>query len=143
MSPYFLSAFVVVSSIVVYQVCMKLIPEGINPISALLTFYISALVFTLLAASMFKLSDNLLSVNQFTLPAVLVGLAIVGIELGYLYMYRSGWALSAAPLFGMGGAAIVLCVIGYFAFQQPMTLKQLCGMGMCLAGLYLISPQTS
>lgn len=143
MSPYFLSAFVVVSSIVVYQVCMKVIPESINPISALLTFYVSALVCTVLAAGAFRMTDNMLSVNQFSLPAGLVGVAIVGIELGYLYMYRSGWTLSAAPLLGMGGAAIILCVIGYVWFQQPMSFKQVSGVALCLAGLYLMSPQTS
>ena len=106
MRPYFLSASIVSSSIVVYQICMKVIPEGVNPVSALLTFYLSALVCTLAAAPIFKLQEGMLSLSNFTLPAVLVGVAIVGIEFGYLYMYRSGWTLSAAPLMGMGSAAV-------------------------------------
>ena len=76
-SPYLLSATIVVSSIVVYQVCMKLVPEGINPVSALLTFYVSALICTLLTAAVLGLHEGMLSINQFTWPAVLVGVAIV------------------------------------------------------------------
>ena len=141
MSPYFLSASIVVSSIVIYQVCMKLIPEGVNPVSALLTFYLSALLCTLVAAGVFRLHENMLSMSHFTWPAVLVGVAIVGIEFGYLYMYRSGWSLSAAPILGMGGAAVLLTVIGYFGFQQAISVRQISGIGLCLIGLYLLSAQ--
>ena len=139
MSPYFLSASIVISSIVVYQICMKVIPEGVNPVSALLTFYLSALVCTLAAAPIFKLQEGMLSLSNFTLPAVLVGVAIVGIEFGYLYMYRSGWTLSAAPLMGMGSAAVILALIGFTWFQDPISVRKLAGVAFCLFGLYLLS----
>ena len=142
MSPYFLSASIVISSIVVYQICMKVIPEGVNPVSALLTFYLSALVCTLAAAPIFKLQEGMLSLSNFTLPAVLVGVAIVGIEFGYLYMYRSGWTLSAAPLIGMGSAAVVLAFIGFTWFQDPISLRKVAGVALCLIGLYLLSNKT-
>lgn len=141
MSPYLLSASIVVSSIVVYQICMKTIPQGINPVSALLTFYLSALVCTLLAGTIFRLNEGMFSLSQFTWPAVLVGVAIVGVEFGYLFMYRSGWTLTAAPLIGMGGAAVLLTIIGYIWFQQPMSLRYAFGIVLCLSGLYLLSPQ--
>lgn len=140
MTPQFISAAVVVASIVMYQICMKSIPEGVNPISALVTFYLSALVCTMLAARFFADSGAVFSMSEFSWAAVLVGVAIVGIELGYLLMYRSGWTLAAAPLIGMGGAAIILTVIGMAVFRQPITIKTVAGVGLCLYGLYLLTP---
>jgi drug/metabolite transporter (DMT)-like permease len=139
MSPYFLSAAVVITSIVVYQICMKVIPQGVNPVSALLTFYLSALVCTLIAAPLFRLQEGMFSLTQFSWPAVLVGVAIVGIEFGYLLMYRSGWTLSAAPLIGMGSAAVILAVIGFVWFQEAVSVRHIGGVALCLSGLYLLS----
>lgn len=140
MTPQFVSAAVVITSVVMYQICMKSVPEGVNPVSALLTFYLSALVCTLLASRFFADTGTVFSISEFSWAAALVGVAIVGIELGYLLMYRSGWTLAAAPLIGMGGAAIILTVIGMAFFRQPITPKTIAGVGLCLYGLYLLTP---
>ena len=143
MSPTLLSAAVVIVSIVAYQICMKLVPHGVNPVSALLTFYVSALACTLIAAPIFKLQEGMFSVSEFTWPAVLVGIAIVGIEFGYLYMYRSGWTLSAAPLIGMGSAAVILAVVGFLFFQDGFSIRHAAGVVLCLSGLYLLSSKVA
>lgn len=140
MNSQFGSATIVVLSIVLYQLCMKSVPEGVNPVSALVTFYVSALLCTLLTARLFPGGELALSFSDFSWQAALVGVAIVGIELGYLLMYRSGWNIAVAPLMGMGIAAVILAVLGALFFRQPATFRYFCGLAMCLYGFYLIVP---
>lgn len=143
MSAQFSSAAIAILAIVTYQMGMKLVPHNINPVSALLTFYVTAIVFTLIAAR-FSLSQGpVFESSQFSWSAVLVGIAIVGIELGYLLMYRSGWKLAVAPVVGMGAAALILVPVGLLMFRQPWSFRYFFGIAFCIGGLYLLIPQES
>jgi hypothetical protein len=135
------TAAITIGSVVMYQVCMKIIPHHLNPISALVTFYATALVCTVVAAKLLPIDVPGWTIADFSWTAVVVGVAIVGIELGYLLMYRSGWHLAAAPLVVMGGTAVLLVPIGLLVFRQPWSLRYLFGIALCLYGLYLLSPQ--
>lgn len=141
MTPQIGTAAIVICSIAMYQICMKSIPEGINPLNALVTFYLSALVCTLVAGKLLTTNEPFLTTSAFSWQAVLVGVAIVGIELGYLLMYRSGWHLAVAPLIGMGGAVVLLTVIGLAVFRQPLPIRHFLGLSLCLFGLYLLLPR--
>ena len=141
MTQYMTSAGLVISSIVVYQLCMKSVPAGLNPMSALATIFTSALICTFIASRLFAFEGPSFSFSEVSWQAALVGVAIVGIELGYLLMYRSGWTLAAATLIGMGGAAVLLAIIGAVAFQQPLSLRYILGIALCISGLYLLAPR--
>ncbi len=141
MSSQYASAAIVVISILTYQTFIKAVPEHINPINALLTFYLTALVCTLIAAKLLPEAQGTISISEFSWAAAAVGVAIVGIELGYLLMYRSGWHLATAPLITMGTASILLLPISLLVFQQPWSVRYLFGIGFCLLGLYLLAPQ--
>ena len=135
------SALIVVASLATYHVFIKLIPHDLNPVSALVTFYGTALVCTLFAAKFAPVSTQGWSIAEFSWAAVLVGVAIVGIELGFLLMYRSGWHLSVAPLFTMGAATVLLVPIAVLIFRQPFSARYFFGLALCLCGLYLLTPQ--
>ena len=143
MNAQLLSAGIAVGSIVVYQICIKAVPNELNPISVMVTFYATALVFTLISAKFVPVVAPSWSLHEISWAAVLVGIAIVGIELGYLLMYRSGWQLAVAPLIGLGGAVIILAPLGYLIFREPLSLKNIAGILLCLYGLYLLTPQNS
>jgi multidrug transporter EmrE-like cation transporter len=135
------SALIAIGSVVAYQICMKVIPHDLNPISALVTFYVTALVCTLVVAKFVPVAAPNWSMAEFSWTAVLVGVAIVGIELGYLLMYRSGWHLAVAPLVVLGASAVVLAPVGWLMFRQPLSLRYLFGLVLCVYGLYLLLPQ--
>jgi multidrug transporter EmrE-like cation transporter len=135
------SAFIAIASVVAYQLSIKSVPHDLNPISALVTFYVTALICTVIAAKFMPVSVPNLSIAEFSWAAVLVGIAIVGIELGFLLMYRSGWHLAVAPLVTMGAATILLAPIAVFVFRQPFSARYFFGLALCLYGLYLLAPQ--
>ena len=144
MNQQIVSAAIVIVSIVVYQTNMKLVSGELNPLHVLATIFSTALICTLLALKFLpatQTASNVPFLQNFPLSAVLVGLAIVGIELGYLLMFRSGWHLASAPLVTMGGAAVILAVIGAMFFNQSLTVKSVSGLIIVLIGLYLLSPK--
>ncbi len=141
MTPQITTAMIAITSVVTYQLCMKTIPQDLNPISALVTIFSTALVCTLITARFVPVDVSSWSFAEFSWTAVFVGVAIVGVELGYLLMYRTGWPLAAAPLVVMGSAAVVLTPIGFLVFRQPWSSRYVIGLALCLYGLYLLSPQ--
>ncbi len=135
------SAMIAIASVATYHVFIKSIPNDLNPISALVTFYVTALICTLVAAKFVPVTTPGWSMAEFSWAAVAVGVAIVGIELGFLLMYRTGWHLSVAPLATMGAATVVLAPIAVFVFRQPFSARYFFGLALCLYGLYLLAPQ--
>ncbi len=136
-----MSVALAIASAAAYQICMKIVPEGLNPISVLVTFYTTALIFTLVVARFIPVDAPNWSLSEFSWAAACVGVAIVGIELGFLLMYRSGWHVGAAPLVVMGGAAVVLVPVAILIFKQPWSPRFLIGIVVCLYGLYLLAPR--
>ena len=58
---------------------------------------------------------------------------------GYLLMYRNGWQVSKGPLAAYICAAVVLLVIGAVFYREGLSPQKLAGMGLCLAGIFLIN----
>lgn len=135
------SAALTIVALATYQSFIKAIPQGVSPVFALTTFYVTALCCSLVALKFAPIDIPKYSQDQVSWAAVGAGVAIVGIELGYLMMYRAGWHLAAAPLFVVGGAALLLTPIAIMVFRQPMNAKFVVGMALCLSGLYLMAPR--
>ena len=141
MNAQIVSATIAIASVTLYQIFMKSVPTNLNPVAALATIFTTALVCTLIAWKFAPIDSPELSWAEFSWSAVAVGMAIVGIELGYLLMYRSGWHLAAAPVIVLGGAALLLTPIGILVFRQPWSAKYAIGLVLCLGGIYLLTPQ--
>ncbi|MDN5308232.1 MAG: hypothetical protein PWP16_1595, partial [Eubacteriaceae bacterium] len=62
----------------------------------------------------------------------------VGIELGYLFLYRSGFKISSSSLIANITVAILLIIIGVFLYHEQISIKQLLGISLCLGGLLLV-----
>lgn len=68
-----------------------------------------------------------------------MGLSIVALELGYLFVYRAGWKVGMGSLVANVGLACVLLVIGFVFFKESFSARQLVGMGICVLGIFLIT----
>ncbi len=69
----------------------------------------------------------------------MLGAAIVGLEFGYICIYRAGWKMSVASLVANISLACVLLVVGLLLYREALTLKQAIGMGLCAVGMILIA----
>jgi uncharacterized membrane protein len=125
---------------VAYHLVLKLTPAGVNPLLSLLVTY--SLVTVLFGAILivapggFEWRQELRHLNW---TAVALAVAIVGLDLGFLFLYRSGYAVSLGALVTQSAAALLLLAIGVAVFREKLSAANAAGLALCLAGLWLVN----
>ena len=71
-------------------------------------------------------------------PYVL-GLVIVGLEVGFIYAYKAGWQVSTASVVQSAFLAVALVVVGFIAYREALTWNKILGVVVCLIGLVFIN----
>lgn len=131
---------IVVFSNVFYSVCAKSTPESIDPFASLTITY---LIGAVCSAALFFLTNkggNLLSeYRNINWTTWLLGLSIVGLEAGSIYMYKAGWNISTGQLVQSAILAVCLIFIGAFFYKEQLTFNKLLGTVICLVGLFFIN----
>lgn len=131
---------VVIGANTLYHTCAKSTPADISPFASLaLTYLIAGIV----SVAMFFLTSgqkNLLQeVSKANWATIVLSASIVFLEFGYIYAYRVGWKISAASLVGNISVSCILIFVGLLFFKETISLRQLAGIAVCLAGLLLIN----
>ncbi|HWQ41151.1 MAG TPA: EamA family transporter [Desulfosporosinus sp.] len=137
---YVFSIVLIVVSNIVYNVCQKSTPQNANPFSALLVTYLSAAILTLIAALFYRGNKGFLqSFNELNWTSVVLGVAIVGLEFGYLLAYRAGWNISVGSLVANIILALMLIPIGILFYKEGFSFNQIIGVVFCMVGLIIIN----
>ncbi len=130
----------VVLSNVVYQICSKAIPTDMSPFASLFVTYLVGALASLVAffvlGRQVTLVEELRKVNW--APFVL-GIVIVGLEVGFIYTYRAGWEVSMASIVQSSFLAVALLGVGYALYGEAITPTKAAGIVICLIGLYVIN----
>jgi uncharacterized membrane protein len=123
-----------------YHLVLKVTPAGANPLLSLLVTY--ALV-TLLFGAVLLVSPGGFEwrqeIRQVNWTALALAVVIVGLDLAFLLMYRSGVAVSLGALITQSAAAMLLLAIGVAAFKERLSVANAVGLVLCLAGLWLVN----
>ena len=123
-----------------YHICSKSIPGNVNAFGGLMITYITgAIVSGLIFLYMVKPEHALIELAKVNWFSIILGIAIVGLEAGYIYAYRVGWQVNNAPLVANTCLAIALLVIGAVLYNESVSLKQIIGMIFCIIGLIFIN----
>ncbi|RTL22978.1 MAG: hypothetical protein EKK52_04895 [Burkholderiales bacterium] len=135
-----LAMAVAITGQVLYHFMQKQMPPGAHPVLALMGFYLAAALLSLPLFLLFPLTTPLTQAASELGGAVWgVAAAIVLIELGFLLAYRAGGSLSSAFVLSAAAVATALLLIGLAVFKEAVSLKQLAGLALCLAGIWLLS----
>ena len=130
---------VVVGANTIYNISTKSTPANVNAFASLAMTYVMAALSSVVLFFLTSDSKNLLAeLAKTNWTAYALGIAIIGLEFGYICIYRAGWKIGVASLVANISLACVLLVVGYFFYKEVITLKQLVGMGVCALGLMLI-----
>ncbi len=123
-----------------YHLVLKVTPAGVNPLLSLMLTYalvtVSFGVILLLSPGGLEWRHELRQVNW---TALALALAIVGLDLGFLFLYRSGFEVSLGALVTQSAAATVLLAIGVLAFRERLSGANFVGLVLCLVGLWLVN----
>ena len=125
---------------VFYQICAKSVPDEINPLASLTITYVIGAITSLVLYFVLNRNGNIIHEYQKTnwAPFVL-GLVIVGLEVGYIYAYKARWPVSVAQIVQSAVLAVILIFVGYILYKETITWNKIVGIIICLAGLGLIN----
>ena len=132
-------ALVVISN-TLYQVCAKSVPEGMNPLASLTVTYLIGAVVSCALYYMLNRDANLVRELRLTNWApVVLGIVIVGLEVGFIYAFRAGWQVGTTQIITSAVVAVLLIFVGYLLYHEAITWNKIAGIIICLTGLVLIN----
>ena len=77
--------------------------------------------------------------RQLNWTAIALAFAIIGLDLGFILLYRTGFEVSLGALVTQTAAAMLLVGIGVLVFRERLSLANGVGIVLCLAGLWLVN----
>ncbi|MDE7241122.1 EamA family transporter [Desulfovibrio sp.] len=129
----------VVFANVLYNLSAKSIPRDCSPWTVLVVTYLTASFLSFISYFLFeKDRDFLASLAHTNWTGFALGLSMVGLEVGYIFMYRTGWKISVASLLVNVLLAVLLLFIGLVFYREHLNMRQLAGICLCLLGSFLI-----
>ncbi|MCF0123233.1 MAG: EamA family transporter [Ruminiclostridium sp.] len=137
---FYLPVLIVVLSNTFYHICSKSTPENINIFASLSVTYAVGMVASLVIFFLTRQDTSLLAeYRHLTWTSFVLGLSVVGLEAGFILMYKAGWNVSTGQLVQSALLAIVLLVVGFLLYRESISLRQVIGVFVCMGGLYLMS----
>ena len=122
----------------IYNICTKSAPASVNAFLMMgVTYCVAACVclVTFLCMSGGKIAEEFGKLNW---TAPVLGIAIIGLETGYIFIYRAGWKVSQGALVANVALAVVLLFVGASLYKEQISVRQIIGVLVCLAGLALV-----
>lgn len=137
---YFLPVIIVIIANVTYDICAKSIPEKLNHFAGLVVTYSCLAVFSFIAFLVTADGASIVAeISDINWAVVLYGIASVGLETGYILLFRAGWNLSLGGLVCNILLALSMILVGLLLFGEALTVKQFAGIILCIAGLLVIN----
>ena len=130
----------IVAANTVYNICTKSTPANINAFASLALTYLVAGAASLALFFCTRQQEQLAAeLGKANWTSVVLGLAVVALEFGYIAAFRAGWHVSVCSIVANISLACVLLAVGTLLYKESVSLQQLAGVAVCALGLYLIS----
>lgn len=130
----------VVLSNTIYQVMAKSTPQDANPFASLTITYAASLVAAIVLYFAIGKGNGLIhDYAKVNWTSIGLGIAIVGLEVGWIFAYRAGWQVSTAFVVQSAFSALALLVVGLLIFKESIPWNKILGVAICLVGLYFIN----
>lgn len=122
-----------------YHVLQKSVPAETPPLLATAIAYAVGLAGCLLAITVSGGWGNASWRHVANAPTVGVGIAIIGIEMGYLLAYRAGGSLGTTALWVSSLANVLLVLASLTWGQERLDVSRIAGMAFSMIGLVLMA----
>lgn len=130
----------VVASNCFYHIFSKSTPPGVNTFGTLMITYLTAAIVTCILFIAYVKPENVVfELGKINWASIGLGIAIIGLETGYILAYRAGWHVNTAPLIANTCLAVALIGVGAILYRESITSKQILGIAACLIGMTLIN----
>ena len=137
---FYFSITLAICSSALYHFSAKSTPANVNFSISLVVTYLVALGIVLLTTFFFPTKNGLVTeLKQLNWASVLLAIAIVGIEFGFLLIYRSGWNLGIAAVLVNVIASLILLPVAIFLFKDKISWVNVLGIIVCFIGLIMLN----
>jgi len=137
---FYFSIILAICSSAFYHFTAKSTPANVNFTISLLVTYAVAFIATLLTFPLFPVQDGVTTeLKKLNWASVGLAIAVVGIEFGFLLVYRSGWNLGIAAVLVNVVASLILVPVAIFVFKDKISWVNVLGIFVCLAGLVMLN----
>lgn len=132
-------ALVVISN-VIYQICAKSVPKEMDTMASMTVTYLVGAVCSAIMYFLMNKNGNLIQeYSKMNMAPVLLGVSVVGLEVGFIYAYKLGWPVSTASIVQSVFLSLVLIFAGALLYHEVITVNKIVGIVICLIGLYVIN----
>ena len=130
----------VVFSNIVYQICAKGVPKDMDAMASMtITYLVGAVCSAIMYFVMNKNGNLLQEYAKMNWTPFFLGVSVVGLEVGFIYAYKNGWAVSTASLVQSAFLAVALIIVGAVLYREAIKANKVIGIVICLIGLYFIN----
>ena len=137
---FYFSITLAICSSALYHFTAKSTPSNVNFTVSLLVTYAVAFTVTLFTFFFFPAKNGVMAeLKQLNWASIGLAVAIVGIEFGFLLVYRSGWHLGIAAVLTNVVASLILLPVAIFFFKDKISWVNIVGILVCLAGLIMLN----
>ena len=137
---FYFSIILAICSSAFYHFTAKSTPGNVNFTVSLLVTYAVAFLATLLTFPFFPIQEGVTAeLRKLNWASIGLAIAVVGIEFGFLLVYRSGWNLGIAAVLTNVVASLILVPIAIFVFKDKISWVNVLGIFVCLAGLVMLN----
>lgn len=107
--------------------------------SMTVTYLVGAVCSAILFFVMNRGGNLLHECAKMNLAPALLGLSVVGLEVGFIYAYKNGWEVSTASIVQSAFLALALLAVGAALYKEAITANKVIGVVICLVGLWFIN----
>jgi drug/metabolite transporter (DMT)-like permease len=137
---FYFSITLAICSSALYHFVAKSTPSNVNFTVSLLVTYAVAFIVVLFTFFFFPIQSGIAAeLKKLNWASIGLGIAIVGIEFGFLLVYRSGWNLGIAAVLTNVVASLILLPVAIFFFKDKISWVNIVGIFVCLAGLVMLN----
>jgi multidrug transporter EmrE-like cation transporter len=137
---FYFSILLAIGSSALYHFSQKQIPAGVNPAVSVIVTYLVSLVICVFLLFFFPPENGFRSaLQQLNWASYVLALSLVGLEVGFLLVYRAGWNIGIAAVLVNVVASLILVPVALFVFKDKLSLVNIFGILVCLAGLLMLN----
>jgi drug/metabolite transporter (DMT)-like permease len=136
---FYFSIILAIASSALYHFVAKSTPTNVNFTVSLLVTYGFAFGMTLFTFFFFPTKSVLGELKLLNWASFGLAIAVMGIEFGYLLMYRAGWNLGIAAVLVTVLASLILVPVAIFVFKDKISWINITGILVCLVGLVMLN----
>lgn len=137
---FYFSITIAIASSALYHFVQKSTPVNVNFAVSLIVTYVISIAIILIIYTFLPTSKGFIAeLRELNWASYALALSLVGLEVGFLLVYRSGWNLGIAAVLVNVVAALILVPLAIFVFKDKLNWINVAGIMVCLAGLVMLN----